>query len=565
MKLFFALLTFPLFIQVSAFADSDVISKSLIDDEAKILVQQKRCEIISLLVVNKEYSAECFAKYNHFGPSLKTNKQQSKIKIANYNLLHPGTSKALFKDYALVAKIMNQYDIVSGLELLATVGRDEVHNKRLISFLESAPALLEKLKKQRLSLNDPKKLQEIDAKILKLKTDINVAYDLFRSPGYLKVLIELKKLDPSWSLVVSPRGDSALVGSVEELTGFYYRANVATPAKNPHCQEFAKEDEGLSFACFITLDESFMGRDLVEHFARRPFMASFKVGQSIIHLVTSHMVFTYSGDEEATKDLLQKTFGVEDYKELGPGINGTNFARYAEVKNTLEFMNKFKTRYNDKKIMFLADTNLVSKNAFWPKVLSAFPGAELLINEPTTISPTQFLANGNETNGVANDYDHFILNPKDFSNCNKGEVFNYFQSPIISDINAKFSIRQEDVGFSKNYLSSALIPFDVTPQEPILEGDLPPVDDPATIKLDYPLTANGQSKMDKSVARFEKYLLSLKTIKDNEIVQDDFQIKERLDGMRRRVYLRQLTKPFYYRYIQEVISDHLPIALTCQF
>ena len=460
---------------------------------------------------------------------------------------------------------MNQYDIVSGLELLATVGRDEVHNKKLINFLESAPALLEKLKKQRLTLNDPKKLKAIDAKILKLKTDINVAYDLFRSPGYLKVLIELKKLDPSWSLVISPRGDSALVGSVEELTGFYYRANVATPAKNPHCQEFAKEDEGLSFACFITLDESFMGRDLVEHFARRPFMATFKVGQSIIHLVTSHMVFTYSGDEDATKDMLQKTFGVEDYKELGPGINGTNFARYAEVKNTLEFMNKFKTRYKDKKIIFLADTNLVSKNAFWPKVLSAFPGAELLINEATTISPTQFLANGNETKGVANDYDHFILNPKDFSNCNKGEVFNYFQSPLINEINSKYSIRQEDVGFSKNYFSSAVIPFDVTPQEPILDGDLPPVDDPATIKLDYPLTANGQSKMDKSVARFEKYLLSLKTIKDNEIVQDDFQIKERLDGLRRRVYLRQLTKPFYYRYIQEVISDHLPIALTCQF
>jgi hypothetical protein len=176
---------------------------------------------------------------------------------------------------------------------------------------------------------------------LKLKSDTNVAYDLFRAPGYLKVLIELKKLDPSWSLVITPRGDSALVGSVEELTGFYYRANVATPAKNPHCAEFAKEEEGLSFACFITLDESFMGRDLVEHFARRPFMASFKVGQSIIHLVTSHMVFTYSGDEEATKDLLQKSFGVEDYKELGPGINGANFARYAEVKNTLEFMQKF--------------------------------------------------------------------------------------------------------------------------------------------------------------------------------------------------------------------------------
>ena len=564
MKNFFVYLTFCFAIHFQAHSE-EVVSKSHLEDQAKIFEQQKRCEVINLLLVNKQFKTECFEKYNHYGPSTTTIKSQSKIKIANYNLLHPGTSKTLFKDYAIVAKIMNQYDIVSGLELLGTVGRDEIHNKKLISFLESAPALLEKLKNERLILNDSKKIKELDAKILKLSTDTNIAYDLFRAPGYLKVLTELKKLDPSWSLVITPRGDSAMIGSVEELSGFYYRASVATPTTNPHCQEYAYEEEGISFACFITLDKRFMGRELVEHFSRRPFMASFKVGQSTIHLVTSHIVFTYSGSEEEAKDLLQKTFGVEDYKELGSGINAINFARYAEVKNTLEFMNKFRARYNEKKIMLLADMNLVSKSSFWPKILSAFPGGELLITEPTTISPTQFLANGNETHGVANDYDHFILDPSDFSNCNKGEVLNYFQSSLINEINAKYGIRQEDVGFNKNFHLDLSTFDNDTEEQIVLEGDLSPVDDQTTFKLDYPLSANGQSKMDKSVARFEKYLLGLKTIKGVEVVQDDFQTKERLDSLRRRVFLRQLTKAFYYRHVQEVVSDHFPIALTCHF
>ncbi|MBY0415622.1 MAG: hypothetical protein K2Q18_15720, partial [Bdellovibrionales bacterium] len=84
-------------------------------------------------------------------------------------------------------------------------------------------------------------------------------------------------------------------------------------------------------------------------------------------------------------------------------------------------------------------------------------------------------------------------------------------------------------------------------------------------KLEYPLTPAGQSKMDRFVGNFEKYLRGLKTVKDGVVVADEFQIKERLDGLRRRVFLRQLTNPYYYRYMQEVLSDHFPAVLTCDF
>ncbi len=523
----FILISTILFTTLSWTAES--LTKSLEDDEAKIAESLERCEAIKNLIVKKTFNIECFSNFQHYGPTSVTPKFSASFKIANYNLLHPGTSKTMFKDYSIVAKIMNRYDIVSGLELLATVGRDERNNQAVLAYLKT------------------------NAK------DVKKAETLYRSPGYLKILVELKKLDPSWALVLSPRGDSALRGSVEEMVGFFYRANVTTPALNPHCKEMADELAGPPIACFITLTKDFMGKDLVQHFARRPFMASFKTGKEKISLLTSHVVFTYSGDEASEIDLMKKTFGVSNYKDLGlPGITSVNFPRYAEVKNTLEFMNKFKTKYKDDKIMFLSDMNLVSNNPFWPYVLNSFPGAELLISDATTISPTRYLSGGKETGGSANDYDHFILNPKTFPGCSKGEVYNYFKSPISKEIEAKYIIRKEVVGFkNKN--------FDLFSVEPILDGDLPPTDDSTSVELEYPLTPAGQSKMDKFVSNYSKHLTQIFTIKRNEIVQDDTVMKDKIDGLRRRVFLRQLTNPLYHRYMQEVISDHFPASITCAF
>ncbi len=569
MKSLFIFILFSLSISLHA---EENVTKTLENDDVKIAEYQAKCEAIKTLIVDRAYPVECATNYNHYFPTSQSLRRTSSIKIANYNLLHPGTSKALFKDYSLVARIINQYDVVAALELLATVGRDEQSNKAVLAFIMDSPNLVAKLREQRSKLKDIAKIQQMDMKIKKLLDDTRAAYDLYRSPGYLKILHELKKLDPSWALIVTPRGDSALEGSVEELAGYFYRGNTVTLAENPHCKKYAQEGAGFPAACFISLTEEFMGRSLVEHFARRPFMASFKTNSSKFTLVTSHIVFTYSGDEEAAKDLLKKTFGVESLKDLGPGINQANFARLAEVKNTLEFMERYKTKYNDPKIMFLSDTNLVASNLFWPEVLKAFSGSQLLIKEPTTISPTRYLANGKETNGVANDYDHFILDKKSFPGCNDGEVFNYFKSGALAEVDRKYGIRQEIVGiknndFNKSFNSQFLSPLNNPPTDDsgILDGDIPPVDDPATIKLDYPLTSNGQSKMDKFVAGFESYLRGLQTVKNNLIVLDDFQIPERLDGLRRRVFLRQLTNPYYYRHMQEVLSDHFPVALTCQF
>jgi hypothetical protein len=556
-------------------ADATVL-KSPENDAVKIAEYRQRCAVINTLLVKNSFKLGCFSNYNHYGPTSSQIRPTSTFKIANYNLLHPGTSKALFKDYALVAKIMNQYDVVSGLEMLATVGHDEANNRAVLDFIRSSPAALEKLRQAKAKSNNPAKIQEIDNNIIKLTNDTRAAYDLYRAPGYFKILLELKKIDPSWALILSPRGDSAIEGSVEELAGFYYRANTVSPAINPHCKEYAGEDAGVPYACFITLTKDFMGKDFFQYFSRRPFMATFKANNTTFTLVTSHVVFTYSGDEAAQKDLIQEVFNTDDIKKLGPGITLANYARFAEVKSTLEFMNRFRNRYNDNKIIYQSDTNLVSSSPFWSEVLKSFPGAELLIKNPTTLSPTRYMAGGKETNGEANDYDHFILDKNEFNTCDNGSVYNYYKESIYKDIESRYVIRKETVGLKAQYFEPQVdlenligyqnaTTFAGNENQPGLDGDIPPNDDPTPIKLEYELTPAGQSKMDKSVSIFGKQLKAMNTVKNGEVVPDDFQINERIEGMNRRVFLRQLTNPYYYRFMQEVLSDHFPVVLTCKF
>ena len=548
------------------------VQKSPENDLQKLSEYQDRCEAIKALVVNQKFPLDCYSNYNHYGPSTLSTRSAKTIKIANYNLLHPGTSKALFKDNALIARIINRYDIVAGLELLGTVGRDEQNNRAVLSLILASSDMESKLRYQKSKLKNELKIQEADRKIVKLVKDTQTAYGLYRAPGYLKILYELKKLDPSWSLILSPRGDSALAGSVEELVGYYYRANTITPSVNPHCQEVSGYGAGTPYACFITLTQDFMGSDLATHFARRPFMASFKANGKKFSLVASHMVFTYSGDEYAERDLMQKTFGVDHYKGVGVGVNSTNFARFAEVINTLNFMNMYRNRYQDNRIMFMGDTNIVSSNSYWPKALKSFPGGKLLINTPTTLSPIRYLSNGKETNGIANDYDHFIIDKSVFSECNDGDVYNYYKENIFKTIENRYIVREKthnlnNKAFNFNiqtFESEKILGLDSRDSSGFDDGDIGAEDDFLPIKLEYPLSAEGQSKIDKYATKFEKHLNSFYTVRGNEVVKDTFQIQERLESLKRRIFLRQLTNPFYYRFMQEVLSDHFPISLTCK-
>jgi hypothetical protein len=159
---YFLFIVFSFFAVVNLFADeiSPVIypPKSLEDDNAKILEYKERCQTINSLVVKNQFKLECFSNYHHYYPTMPTSRSHAKvanIKIAEYNLLHPGTSKALFKDYSLVAKVANHFDVVSGLEVLPTVSHDEQNNVSVL-------------------------------KLLQQNGDLKTAIALYRMPGYMR-------------------------------------------------------------------------------------------------------------------------------------------------------------------------------------------------------------------------------------------------------------------------------------------------------------------------------------------------------------------------------------------
>lgn len=547
-----------------AFADSTPSgvpspTKTPEDDQAKIAEYKQACQFIDALIVRKEFQVECYNNYQHYGPTSKSAFTSSQIRIAGYNLLHPGTSKSLFKDYGLVAKIINKYDVVAGMELLATVGHDEANNQSVLEFLRENAKLMEDLKVQRTAEKNPTKRKAIEAHLNKVIASLNDGASLYRAPGYLKILIALKKLDPSWALILSPRGDSALQGSVEELVGFFYRANAATPILNPHCNEFKDTKSGTPYACIANMTSKFMDKDYSHHFARRPFLASFKSGSMKFSLISSHVVFNFSGDDDAAKKLMNDVFNVDSPNDIGGGMNLTTFARFAEVKTTLDFMNRFKQKYNDKNIIYVADTNIVANNSFWPDVLKSFPGGSLLIDEPSTISPPRYKSDGQETLGVASSYDHFILDKTTFPGCDDGKVYNYYNSDINLDIGKKYLIR------GTNPIALRNKNFELLENDGVMiGGDIPPDDTPLPPKLDYAITKAGQIKAEGLVANYVAELTNMRTVKNNAITPDDFQLPERIESFKRRVLINQLTNAFYFRFYQELLSDHFPASITCK-
>jgi hypothetical protein len=357
--------SFLFFLFINAFSVCGVyaeIPKSADDDRSKINLTKNECLKIKEYIVGSKFQVVCDSQYLHFNPTNKNKLVRSSYKIANYNLLHPGTSKTLFKDYKLMAQIINEFDVVSVQEVLSVIGHDLDVNEQINEFI------------------DDDAISESD----KLK-----AKNIYRMPGYLKLLLELKKLDPTWGLLLSPRGDSALIGSVEELLGYFYRGSIASLRSNKYCEEVNKfKSAEKSYACIVSfnLKNKFV--------SRRPFLASFNIGSKDLTLLTSHVVYNYSGTQEDLDELISIVFGVESIGEIGEGINSINVARYAEVKLSLDFLSKYSSKYLDKKVIFLGDLNLIPENEYWKNLLGN--KYSLLISDETTLSPQRFNKNGEE-------------------------------------------------------------------------------------------------------------------------------------------------------------------------
>jgi len=526
------------------------------DDQEKIEASIEECLNVKNYIIKNQFPTDCQASYLHFSTDQTITKKglkNSDLVIANYNLLHPGTSKTLYKDNELVAKMMNEFDLISVQEVLSTIGRDKVVNDQILEFIQNAPAMILETKEKIKVTTSTRDLMLLKEKLAQLQKDIVEAPKLYRSPGYLKILVELKKLDSSWSLILSPRGDSALDGSVEEYSGFYYRANKVMLVENPYCRDYERSKGITPVACLVKLQANFMGKDFSSYFSRRPFLATFKSATKIYSLLTSHVVYNYSGSDEEKADLLNNIFNVENVNEIGAGVDEVNFARFAEIKVIVDFMKRYKKKYSANNLIYSADTNLNYELDYWNTLVKELPDYVLKIKDPTSLSTLKTNSKNEETEGKANSYDHFLMNDVEFKNCDEGKVY-YYQNEAIGKL------------FDKKYSMWKSFPFSdsVTKGNEGLERDFDGDTDSETTKLDFPLSDAAKLKMDQFLTKFKKELESFKVVKKGKIENDDFEIQSRTDRLKRRVFLNQLTIAQYYRGYLEVFSDHYPIIMKCK-
>jgi hypothetical protein len=174
-------------------------------DETPIIQSYRKQCLEVATYMRRNLEIECHYNYHHFNSRVSSNYSKYKaqknkhVKIAEFNVLHPGMSKTRYKDYRLVAEIINQWDVVAVTELLPLISADLKHNQALVKFIEEAPSLLKKYEMQ-LEYEQAKprpKVSEVKSLQLAIKTltkDMKEADGLYRKPGYLKILEALHQL-----------------------------------------------------------------------------------------------------------------------------------------------------------------------------------------------------------------------------------------------------------------------------------------------------------------------------------------------------------------------------------
>lgn len=478
------------------------------NDAQKNEIYMRECLAIKDIYVRGSYKIDCNNNFHHFNydSSSKYYKsyiaKKSRVKIAGYNILHPGMAKTSFKDFELVANVINNWDVVAGLELIASVSRDKHVNQTILNNLNKFPA---------------ETLQQ-----------------MYRAPGYLKILNELRKLDPSWALILTPRGEAAADSSVQELVGFYYRGRKVRPKANEYCKNYGVETyKTKTYACIPKFDGSFLESNLRDVFSRRPFMGSFESGNFDFTLLASHIVFTSPSENNKMRNILMPTFGVSHYTQLGQGVTSSNYARFAEVKAITAFMNKLRNFYSEDDVILVGDLNLDHDNLFWQNILPIMPNADILVGVPTTMSSKRFSTNGEETGGYSSNYDHFIFDYTKTDECIQDgyyttEAYDILNSPVANEVHRRYIVRGK-----RNSNGT------------------------------YSQLSNATAKAKHVITYFEEQLSRLYTIKHGKIVQDEYHYEKKLNDLKRRVFDSQFSDKTYYKVFSEVLSDHVPVFMSC--
>jgi len=452
-------------------------------------------------------------------------------------------SKTRYKDYRKIAQIVNEFDVVGVTELLPFVSDDLRNNEEVVKFIRETPSKINQLRHRIKKENNSRRKKEYQAELESLLGDMAEARKIYRMPGYLRILHALHELKDGeeWALILSPRGEAAKETDVQELAGYYYRASKVRPRVNQYCQDIRGNGKASPVACIPNMGAKMLGQNKRDMFSRRPFLAEFISGNFTFTLLTSHVVYTSPKEEDKMRYILQKSFGVDHYEELGTGANSTNYARFAEVKVTLDFMRELRERFDQKDVILVGDLNLEYNNQFWEQVLPYMPGAKLFVSAKSTVSDRRFDAAGRETNGVSSDYDHFIFDPRETDECGDAKVFDFYQGDVAGYVNRSFKVRKE-----KKHRGRYRVDRDKYRQ---------------VERLYVEPFRNGPGAFRTIGAKTIR--VGGKNIRVKGIVYDKNKNKKYIEDFYERILDSQIYDDSYYRYFSELISDHKPIYMSC--
>lgn len=319
---------------------------------------------------------ECTDDYLLYESDEKTKLKNSNLRIGSFNIIRIGQAQTRFKRNDLVADIINQWDLVNVVEIM-TSGKDLiVHNEKIDRLAEST------------GTTD--------------RADIETSYQM---PKYLLILQELRKLDPSWSLIMAPAGTGETTSSYE-YSGFFYRNGFVVNGETSFC--------GGKRGCLTPIS-----RENYENLvSRSPFVAHFKAGKLKFNAAGLHLRFRAPAEDCATADGEHKKGQkkcvdyssaeqklVKDYLEVAGRVKiNKEDARYMELA-----VAERELRKSDDPVILMGDFNLEFNERNSKLWNFAVGHGNVFVHEKTSISAQ---------NGLANEYDHFVFVPeKNLAKC----------------------------------------------------------------------------------------------------------------------------------------------------
>lgn len=296
----------------------------------------------------------CGNDYLHFEERTSRLNPPNNLKVAAFNILRLGTNQSRFKRFDFLARLISKWDLVAVVEIMPTPLSRVDHNLGI----DTITSPLDKA--------TPEKAQLVE--------------NSYRMPGYLSVLKELKKINSSWSLIMSAIPSGENIRSYE-LSGFYYRADRVQNLPTTLCQG--------KTGCLLHVPSEY---DRL--ISRLPFVAKFHSGDFESTLLTVHSRFRAPQLDRLTTSERRL---IDSYK-----IVGNQLEKYRFIE--LDIINKA-LGSSRQEALFAGDFNLdydstPSSSNFraWHQALGA--QSQVLVTEPTSVS-----ADG----GLNNSYDHFVM------------------------------------------------------------------------------------------------------------------------------------------------------------